>query len=140
EIGNDALVRGLVPAPLSLARLVLDPEWIAVVAVEDDLPLFHRELAERLIHRDLVAARHRLDQVVVEIGGAAQGTDRAFAEWPGLVRNDEGGIDLELAAQPSTRRTGAVRVVKRKVSWRGLFHREAVVGTGKVLAEEQLLP
>src|SRR6202030_1482419 len=84
EIGNDALVRGLVPAPLSLARLVLDPEWIAVVAVEDDLPLLHGELAERLIHRDLVAAGDRLDQVVVEVRGGAQAGDRTLPPRAGL--------------------------------------------------------
>src|SRR6202011_4182582 len=138
EIGDDAFVRRFVPAALPLAVEVLDAKRIAVVAIENNLPLLDRQLAEWLVHRDLVTMGDRLDEIVIEIGGAAQGANRAVGERLAFVRNDQIGIDLELAAEPGAGRTGAVGVVERKVARRELFHGEAVVGTGKILAEEQL--
>ena len=139
QVRDDPFVRGLVPTSLSLAVEVLHAQGVAVVPVEDDLPLFDRQLAKRLVHGDLVAASDSLDQVVIEVGRAAPGADGALAKRPVLVGDHQVGIDLELAAQPGARRTGAVRVIERKIPRRELFHREAVVGAGEVLTEEQFL-
>src|SRR5207248_9801707 len=79
------------------------------------------------------------DQIVIKVRRPTQGADRAVGERPALVRDHKIRIDLELAAQPGTRRAGAMRVVERKVAGRELLHREAVVGTGEILAEELLL-
>src|SRR6202011_4494832 len=101
-----------------------------------DLPLLECQLPERLIHGDLVALRDGLDEIVIEIGRAPQGADRAIGEWPALVRDDEVRVDLELAPQPRARGARAMRVIERKVARRELFHGEAVVGAGKILTEE----
>ena len=139
EVRDDAFVRCFVPAALALAVDVLHTQGVAVVAVKNNLALFDGQFAERLVHGNLVAIGHSLDQVVVKVGRPAQGADRAVGEWPALVRDHKIRIDLELAPQPGARRAGAMRVVERKVARRELLHREAVKGAGEVLAEELLL-
>ena len=140
EVRDDAFVRRFVPAALPLAVDILHTQGVAVVAIENDLALFDGQFAERLVHRDLVAIGHGLDQVVIKVRRPTQGADRAVGERPALVRDHKVRIDLELAPQPGTCRAGAVRVVERKVAGRELLHREAVVGAGEVLAEELLFP
>src|SRR2546425_9500320 len=83
--------------------------------------------------------RDGLDQVVVEVGRPAPGSDGAVAERPRLVRDDQVGVNLELAAEPGAGRARTVRVVEGEVSRRQFLHREAVVGAGEVLAEELLV-
>ena len=68
EIRDDPFVGGLVPAALAFAVVVLHAQGIAVIAIQDDLPIFDGQPTERLVHRNLVATGHRFDQVVVEVG------------------------------------------------------------------------
>src|ERR1700730_2978369 len=116
EIGEDAFVRRFVPAALPLAVEVLHAQGIAVVAMENNLPLFDGQLPERLFHRGLFTMGDRLDEIVIEVGRPPQGPDRAIGERPAFVRDHQVGIDLELTAEPRARRASAMRVVERKIT------------------------
>ena len=66
--------------------------------------------------------------------------DGALVQRQVRVRDEQVGVDLQLAAQPLAFRAGAVRRVERKGARLDLRQHRAVLRAGQVLGEMQVVP
>ncbi len=99
-----------------------------------------RELAPRRLEVDLVPVGDRLDDRVVETAVPDRPRhERALADREARVGDDQVGVDLELGAEPGAAGTGAVRRVEGEDPRLELRERDAVLGAGELLAEEEAL-
>ncbi len=136
---DDAVECERVLAPPAHPVAVLDVDLLALGAVEEVVLLLLRELLPRDRRVDLVAVGDCLDHRLVEAGRAAERPrdERAVVERERRIRDDEIRVDLLLRAESGAARAGAVRRVEREDARLQLRERDAVVGAGEVLREEQ---
>ena len=96
------------------------------------------ELAPRPVEVDLVPVGDRPDDRLVEAAVRdAPRHERALGDGERRVGYEQVGVDLQLRAQAGAARTGAVRRVEGEDPRLELGQRDAVVGAGEVLGEEQ---
>src|SRR3954453_1722620 len=141
EARDDAVEREHVLTPPPHAVAVLDVDLLAVGAVEEPVLLRLGQLGPRLGGVDLVAVGDRLDHGLVEAGGAAHRPrhERTVVDRERWVGNEQVRVDLLLRAEAGAARAGAVRRVEGEDPRLELRQRDAVVGAGEVLGEDELL-
>ena len=138
QVRDEALERHRVLALAAHAVPVGDEDPIAVGAEQEPVLLLALELAPRAVEVDLVAVGDGLDDGLVEAAVRdAPRHERALRDRERRVGHEQVGIDLELRAEAGAARAGAVRRVEREDARLELGQRDAVLGAGEVLGEEQ---
>ena len=141
EARRDAVERQHVLALPPHAVAVLDVDLLAVGAVQEAALLLLGQLGPRLRRVDLVPVGDGLDHGLVEARGSAHRPrhERAVVDRDRRIGDEQVGIDLLLRAEAGAARARAVRRVEGEDPRLQLGQRDAVVGAGEVLGEEQLL-
>ena len=142
EVVGHALER-LIQNALAARLVIVHLELFALRAVEDDLPHLRGQLLHRCAQRELILLRERFKIHPADAVGAdgvpSGGDDRPVEDGETVIRDDERGVGLELAAEPRTGRAGAVGVVEREHARRQLLDAHAAVVAGVVLRKREIL-
>ncbi len=140
EARDDPLEREHVRAPAAHAVAVGDVDALAVGAVEEPVLLLLGQLAPGRVEVDLVALGDGLDDGLVVARVADRPRDeRPLADRERRVRDEQVRVDLLLRPEAGAARARAVRAVEGEDPRLQLRERDAVLGAGEVLREEQLL-
>ena len=109
DVGEDPFVRGVV-APLSPVAVLVSDIDLLVGAVEQDVPLRLRELAEGRVEIDPVGLADRVEHAVPILERrAGPRREDPLVDGKAGIGNDQFGIDLEPGAQAVARRACPVR-------------------------------
>ena len=139
EIGDHAFerLRGLIGAQ---PVVVDEADRVLARAVEEGVLRLLRQVLPFGVERELVVLAERLQRLdVIGRGRFRPRRDRAAAQGPVLVGNDEIGVDVLLDAEPAAGRTGAERIVEREQPRLDLGNGEARHRAGEFLREDQAL-